>query len=125
MIEWLQPRLTAYRPSRIYAGDFWFQANQKAIDRLLGPSLETLVRYYERKHIPDESIFHTALCNQADLRICADNKRYADWTRGGSHPKWLDLSDVPQIIASGAHFARKFLPEGKLQEYIDKTLLHL
>jgi hypothetical protein len=125
MIERLQPRLTVYRPPRIYAGDFWFQANQKAIDRLLDPSLETLVRYYERKQIPDESIFHTALCNHAALRICADNKRYRDWTGGGSHPKWLNLSDLPRMIASGAHFARKFLPDGRVQDYIDKKLLQL
>lgn len=125
VIERLQPRLTVYRPPKIFAGDFWFEANQKAIDRLLDPSLDNLVRFYARKVIPDESIFHTALCNCAALRICADNRRYADWTGGGSHPKWLDLSDVPRMIASGAHFARKFLPDGRVQEYIDKKLLQL
>jgi hypothetical protein len=125
VIERLQPRLTVCRPPKIFAGDFWFEANQKAINRLLDPSLEKLVRFYERKVIPDESIFHTALCNHTALKICTDNKRYADWTGGGSHPKWLDLSDVPKIIASGAHFARKFLPGGRVQEYIDKKLLQL
>jgi hypothetical protein len=126
IIEGFRPRLAACRPSRVYGGDFWFHGNQKAIGRLLDdPSLETLVRYYEKREIPDESIFHTALCNDATLRICADNKRYADWTSRGPHPKWLDFSDVPRMAASGAHFARKFLPDGRVQEYIEKKLLQL
>lgn len=125
-IEWFRPRLAACRPSRVYGGDFWFQGNKKAINRLLDvPSLATLVHYYEKREIPDESIFHTALCNDATLRICADNKRYSDWTSCDIHPKRLDFSDVPRMVASGAHFARKFSPDGRVQEYIDKKLLQL
>ena len=67
MTRWFQFN----RPSRIFGGDFWFQANQKAIDRLLEPAMQKLVRYYRGRHVPDESIFHTLLCNQADLRISA------------------------------------------------------
>jgi hypothetical protein len=122
MTRWFQFN----RPSRIYGGDFSFQANRKAVDRLLDhPSMRRLVRYYRGREAPDESLFHTALCNQPDLRICKDHKRYADWTRGGAHPKWLEGSDVPKILASGAHFARKFRQDGVAQEFIDKTVLRL
>ena len=111
-------------PTRIYGGDFWFQANQRAIDRLLNdPSLPGLVSYYNRRRNVDESLFHTALCNQPDLRICMDHKRYEDWSEDGKHPKWLEASDVPKILASGAHFARKFRPEGIVQDLIDQTIL--
>lgn len=58
---------------------------------------------------PEESAFHTALCNLSDLRICRDNKRYIDWNTGGSQPKWLEISDVPQILALGALFARDYI----------------
>jgi len=34
--------------------------------------------------------------------------RYIDWRMGGYHPKTLGLDDIPRILASGAHFARKF-----------------
>jgi len=27
---------------------------------------------------------------------------------GGHHPKTLGMEDIPHILASGAHFARKF-----------------
>lgn len=111
-------------PARIYGGDFWFQANQRAIDRLLNdPSVPMLVRYYCRRRNADESLFHTILCNQPDLRICKDHKRYEDWPRNGKHPKWLEASDVPKIVASGAHFARKFRPDGVVQDFIDETVL--
>jgi hypothetical protein len=122
MMRWFQ----CNRPSRIYGGDFWFQANQKAIGRLLDdPWLPRLIRYYRRRAVPEESLFHTALCNQPDLRICKDHKRYADWTGGGDHPKWLEVSDVPKILASGALFARKFRQDGIVTDFIDRTVLRL
>jgi hypothetical protein len=122
MIRWFQLN----RPSRIFGGAFWFQANRKAIDRLLDdPFLPMLVRYYRKRKVPEESIFHSVLCSQPDLRICKDHKRYEDWTSGGSHPKWLEVSDVPKIHASGAHFARKFRPDGVAQRFIDQTVLGL
>jgi hypothetical protein len=114
------------RPSRIYGGVFWFQANHKAIDRLLDDrSVRRLVRYYRGRLIPEESLFHTVLCSQPDLRICKDNKRYEDWASFGSHPKWLEVSDVPKILVSAAHFARKFRPDGVAQEFIDQTVLRI
>lgn len=122
MTRWFQFN----RPSRIYGGDFWFQANHKAIDRLLDDSsLGRLVRYYRERENADESLFHTVLCNHPDLRICKDHKRYEDWTCGGSHPKWLEVADVQKILVSGAHFARKFRPDGVAQEFIDQTVLGL
>jgi hypothetical protein len=113
-------------PSRIYCGDFWFQANQKAVDRLLDdPFVRRLVRFYRARVSPDESLFHTALCNQPDLQICEDHKRYEVWRMGEPHPNWLEVSDVPRILASGAHFARKFRPDGVVQGVLDQMVLGL
>lgn len=125
LVEWFQPRLKACRPARIYGGDFWFHANQKAIERLLDSPLEKLARYYQNIFVPEESFLHTALCNHADVRICADHKRYEDWSRGEIHPKWLEESDVPKIRASGAYFARKFRPDGIVQRLIDDEALRI
>lgn len=120
ILRWIQ----SDRPSQIYGGDFWFQANQRAIDRLLNdPSVSRLVRYFSKRRNVDESLFHTVLCSQPDLRICKDNKRYEDWSSDGKHPKWLEQSDVPKILASGAHFARKFRPDGVVQEFLDHKVL--
>ena len=110
------------RPFRIYGGAFWFHANRNAIDRLLyDPSTRRLLKYYSTRFIPEESIFHSALCNQAGLRICKHHKRYEDWSEGGAHPKWLDVSDVPKIFDSDAYFARKFR-DIKALELVDSTL---
>jgi hypothetical protein len=120
MLRWIQ----SDRPSRIYGGAFWIQANHKAIDILLDdPFAQKLVGYFGERPVPEESLFHTALCNRPDLRICKDHKRYEDWSEGGSHPKWLEVSDVAKIRASGAHFARKVRSDGVVQEFIDRTLL--
>ena len=111
------------RPPPIYAGDFWFHGHQKAIARLLDdPLVPKLARYYRSWENPEESIFQTALCNQAGLLICKNNRRYTDWTGNGRHPKWLTISDMPQIAASGAYFARKFQATTSL-EFLDETIL--
>jgi hypothetical protein len=113
------------RPSRFYGGSFWFHARPKAIDRLLDAGImNSLVRYYHNRRIPEESIFHTVLCNQADLRISKDHKRYEDWTGGCAHPKWLDISDLPSIVRSETYFARKFRDQEVL-DAIDADLLEL
>jgi len=120
ILRWFQ----AEPPQHIYGGDFWFQANRKAIERLLNdPSLPDLVRYFRKRWNVDESLFHTVLCNQADLRICKDHKRYENWSGDGKHPKWLEIADMPKILASGAHFARKFRPDGVVQDLLDETIL--
>lgn len=110
---------------RICAGDFWFHANQKAIDRLLdGKIIEPLLRYYHSRFIPEESIFQTVLVNQKDLRIFNSNMRYEDWKEGRAHPKWLESSDLPQIARCDALFARKFR-EAPVLDAIDRNLLHI
>jgi len=95
---------------KCYAGATWFTCNRKAAERLLADSAENraLIAYFSRRFIPDESFLHTILCNQPDLKIDNENLRYVDWSLGGHHPKTLGVEDIPRILASGAHFARKF-----------------
>jgi hypothetical protein len=100
-------KIQSNRPARVYGGDFWLHGNQRAIDRLLDPSMQKLIGYFTPRPIPEESMFHTALCNEPMLRVSKDHKRYVDWTKGGAHPKWLDVSDLPALHMSGAYFARK------------------
>lgn len=112
---------------RVYGGDFALQLNKRAVDGLLNstPTLNRVIRYYQKRANPSEAFFQTILCNQADIKISAKHKRYADWTGNGRHPKWIEMADVPLILASGAHFARKFRPDGIVQEFIDRTVLGL
>jgi hypothetical protein len=95
---------------KCYGGATWFTGNRKAAERLLAKSPENrrLLAHYSKRFIPDESIWQTVLCNQPDLKISNNNLRYVDWSQGGHHPKTLWMEDIPRILASGAHFARKF-----------------
>lgn len=95
---------------KCYGGSGWFTGNRKAAERLLAENDENraLFAYYSNKFIPDESLPHTILCNQPDLKISGNDFRYIDWSAGGHHPKTLTTQDIPRMRASGAHFARKF-----------------
>jgi hypothetical protein len=107
---------------RCYAGEFWFTANDKAADRLLADSANRtrLLRHYRARPIADESFFHCLLCNDRNLRVSKSNYRYIDWSRGGRHPKNLAEPDMPAMLASTAHFARKFAPESPVLDVFDE-----
>lgn len=93
-----------------YAGDHWFTGNRKVAEILMSAS-ETypgLFDHFSDRFCPEESIYHTILCNRSDLRICNDNKRYTDWAGQDAHPRFLTMADLDAIRSSGCHFARKF-----------------
>ena len=98
-----------------FAGEHWFSANSRAARCLLNyhntkPSLATHYRKLEDfgAIIPDESYYQTILCNQKDLKISGNPWRYIFWSDDGVGPKTLGLEDMPNLLASNAHFARKF-----------------
>jgi len=95
---------------KCYGGSTWFTISRKSAERLLAQNSENrkILAHYSRRFIADESLWHTILCNQPDLKISKHNLRYADWSQGGHHPKTLGMEDIPRIQASGAHYARKF-----------------
>jgi hypothetical protein len=95
---------------KCYGGSGWFTCNRKAAGRLLAqnPENRAILAHYTGKFAQDECVPHTILCNQPDLKISENNLRYIDWSLSGQHPKILGKEDLPRIIESGAHFARKF-----------------
>ena len=117
----------AKRPWRIYGGGFWFQANAKAIAFLLDPNLtKPFIEHFDGRIIPEESLFHSILCNQSQLKISNDSKRFEDWDEStGAHPRWIEERHFPAIIQSGAHFARKFRADQIAQDLLDQSILGL
>lgn len=93
-----------------FFGDHWFTANRKAVSALLEPTPlnRSLQRHYRQRVAPEESYYATLLANTPGLKICLDNRRFAEWNGGGAHPMLLTTAQVPDIIASNAFFARKF-----------------
>lgn len=95
---------------RCHAGWQWFTVNRKAARAILDfhDNRPALARHYREAWCADESYFHCILCNDPSLRIVNDNKRYTEWSQGDPHPKTFGAADVPKVLASGCHFARKF-----------------
>lgn len=96
---------------RCFAGELWLTANRRAAHVLLNATAapnSPVLQYFSRCPVPDEAVYHTILCNDSRLTVCSNNYRYTDWSGAGDHPKTLGITDLPGILASGAHFARKF-----------------
>lgn len=95
---------------RCYAGDAWLTARARCAELLYADTdtSRALYEHYKGRVIPDESFCQTILCNASGLRLCNDNKRYADWSAGQASPKWLGVEDLPALLQSDHHFARKF-----------------
>ena len=118
------------RKFKCYFGDQWFAGNAKAAEALLNPNDEylKLSRFLSSRPNADECYYQTVLVNTPGLKITTATKRYADWSqsaggpRGGPHPKTLDLDDLPSIISSKSHFARKFAANSPALDEIDRML---
>jgi hypothetical protein len=107
-----------------YAGALWFTCNRRAAKYLLDWSEANpwLGACLQNRALAEESYFHTVLGNRADFRLCGDHRRYIDWSNGGSHPRVLGPEDLQAMISSGAHFARKFHPDGTVLDRLDEHL---
>jgi hypothetical protein len=67
-----------------------------------------LMRHYRRTIVPSESFFATVLMNDPELRVSSDDRRFVSFAPGAAHPDVLTEADLDRLMASGAHFARKF-----------------
>jgi hypothetical protein len=107
-----------------YYGDHWFTANRRAAQSLLAPTREQkrLYRHLRLRAQADECYYQTILANTPGLNICLDNKRYAEWRGGNAHPVLVERQHVPAILASGAHFARKFALGSAAIPEIDRAI---
>ena len=104
------PNLPFTNDFNCYVGEHWFTGNSKAAKALVASRRERneLFYHYSAVFCPEESYYQTVLANRQDLKLCGDNKRYADWSLGGSHPKELTENDLQDVLKSNCHFARKF-----------------
>lgn len=95
---------------RCFAGSTWFSANRRAAEHIVEfhETRPDLANRYRKVYCPDESYFQTILANASHLRLNNNNWRYIDFSAGGAHPRTLDCEDLPKLLQSSAHFARKF-----------------
>jgi hypothetical protein len=96
---------------RCYGGSDWWTLSRSAVESVhrFVRDHPGYVRYYRRVAHPNESFIVTILLNDPELDIDRDNKRFVRFSSPGSpHPEVLTSRDLASLLASKAHFARKF-----------------
>lgn len=95
---------------RCFAGSQWFCANRRSAQYIIEfhKTKPDLATHYRKLMSTEESYFQTILANAPNLQLNNNSWRYTDWAAGGGHPKTLLFDDLPKILSSSAHFARKF-----------------
>ena len=105
------PRRHPFGPTlHPFAGDVWFNLSAEAVRHALdSPALaDELLRFLRGSANADELFIPTLVLNQQDhLDVVSDRRRFVRFAPGAPHPRELNVDDVPEIIASGAFFARK------------------
>jgi hypothetical protein len=104
-----------------YTGDQWFAANRRAANILLSPENERIIKYFSGRFPPDEAVCSTIFGNSPNLRISRESKHFICW-EPGLHPRSLSDCDLPEILRSNAHFARKFAPGAPVLDRIDSQI---
>ncbi|GAA3757060.1 glycosyltransferase [Terriglobus aquaticus] len=122
---WLIRRFTPFHDGlRCFAGDAWMTMRRKVAHLLLAndPTWQRLHRHFASRPSPEEAIYHTFLLNRADVRLDAKNLRYTDWRGQHAHPRTLGEHDVPLLLRSADHFARKFPDDAALLQRLDQQV---
>ena len=89
-----------------YVGSQWLSANRRTAHRILHQSnfQRALKRHLRGRVVPDECFFQSLLCNQDDLSIDPNPRRYADWGGGGAHPSYLNQESLASAFESKGAF---------------------
>jgi hypothetical protein len=67
-----------------------------------------MVAFFRATAAPEEVFLHSVLVNSGRFKLNPDYKRYIDWTGcTHTHPRTLGIADLPALLASDAHWARK------------------
>jgi hypothetical protein len=98
---------------RCWIGSDWMTLSRRAVRALRDGAAAhpALLRHYEGAISPSESLPQTLLMNAPGLTIERDNRRWIRFDPGSPRPRPITVADVPAILASGAHYARKADPE--------------
>jgi len=102
--------LPFYWGTTCWAGSMWMTLRSSAAAKLVQAFDEAryLDWHYQRCVVSDESHLQTLLMDLGLRVSTSSDLRYIDWTAGGNSPKTLTTTDLPEILASTDHFARKF-----------------
>ncbi|MGH3437035.1 MAG: hypothetical protein ACRDRN_11280 [Sciscionella sp.] len=81
-----------------------------------------IVDFFRTTLAPEEVFLQTVLVNSGKFRFDHNARRYIDLTNSrNNHSKVLGVGDLDAMLASGAHWARKFNPaqDGEVLDILD------
>jgi hypothetical protein len=96
---------------RAFGGDQWFNLGAETVHQVVDDTAwaDEVLAFLRWAPTPDELLIPSLVLNAAArLDVVNDRRRYVRFTRGERSPATLTTADVPDIVASGAFFARKF-----------------
>ncbi|MBW4486802.1 MAG: beta-1,6-N-acetylglucosaminyltransferase [Trichocoleus desertorum ATA4-8-CV12] len=94
-----------------YGGRQWHSLSRKCINFLRNFFIQdrSLINYYQRTVVPDESLIQTILVNSGLFHLCNDDRRYVDFSGDqAGHPRTLTVQDYETLKSEKFSFARKF-----------------
>jgi hypothetical protein len=96
-----------------YAGSPWMLLRRKAVEQLLDfhEQEPRIAHHYQQleshlRVVPEESYFHTILCNLPGLQLQHQAPCDVDWSSG--RPRPLTVEAWPRLVAGSAFFAQPF-----------------
>jgi hypothetical protein len=141
VVNWLQPWFTVSlafstvgvrRKKTIFNADFvlyggsFFCALSAACMRYardFAAENPDVVDYFSTMAGPDELFLQTALINSGKFRISPLGTHYVNFAGGHyNHPKVLGVDDLPLMLDSGAHWARKFDAGADVLDVLDQHI---
>jgi len=121
LVGWPARRPPFSATFRCYGTWMWQSLRRPCVEVLLEvlATNRSLVAYYRRTVVPDESFVATVLVNSGRFRLANDNRRFADTAeQPGGHARALGTDDFERLTDGSFDFARKVEP-GKSDELLD------
>jgi hypothetical protein len=110
-----------------YGGSFFCTLRAKCVRyvRDYARANPEAVDFFRTALAPEEAFLHSVLVNSGRFSLSTDYKRYIDWTGcTHTHPRTLGTEDLPAMLASDAHWARKLdlAKDARLFDLLDKRV---
>ena len=109
----------------LYGGSFFcaLSASCARYARDFAAQNPDIVKYFRTMAGPDELFLQTSLVNSGKFRISPAGTHYVYFPGGRyNHPKTLNTTDLPKMLASGAHWARKFDSGAEVLDVLDRRV---
>lgn len=105
-----------------YGGSQWHTLSRKCVEYIRDfiNNNSSVIKYYKKTLVPDESLIQTILINNQHFKFCNGNKRYIDFTgTDNGHARILKNQDYENITNGSFHFARKFEQDTKILDMLE------